>query len=136
MYKFKVGDKVIGNDNADREYHVTKKGYKGTVDAVFDDGTIEVDKYKVFADCFDLLSKAKPTPKKPTNFILKYDLDRDPIEEFSTLPEVKKRIQELLTNPSFKKDSVVVYELKHKINIKLSTQISFQTEASRKPTKK
>jgi len=54
-----------------------------------------------------LVSRAKP-PK----FILQYELDEDPVEEFQTLKEVKKRIQELSKRDDLKRHSIRVYEIK------------------------
>lgn len=60
--KFKVGDKVIGNEKADATYAVTRKGWTGVVVNVFKT-TIEVrgkgrtcdeTTYVVDANCFDL----------------------------------------------------------------------------------
>lgn len=61
MSKFKIGDKVVGNDSANREYAITKKGWVGTVECCHDDGRIEVESldhehiYKVDEDDFDKL---------------------------------------------------------------------------------
>lgn len=55
--KFKVGDKVIGNDLADEYYAVTRKGYVGTVKEVRDGRTIVVDRYPVLEECFDLFKE-------------------------------------------------------------------------------
>lgn len=59
MSKFKVGDKVIGNEKAGKRYAVTGKGYIGTVLNVFDNMLLisasdECDSYKVNECCFDL----------------------------------------------------------------------------------
>lgn len=55
--KFKVGDKVIGNDLADEYYAVTRKGYKGMVTDVLNNGKIKVDHYTVLEECFDLFEE-------------------------------------------------------------------------------
>lgn len=55
--KFKVGDKVIGNDLADENYGITCKGYKGTVKEVRDGRTIVVDQWTVLEECFDLFEE-------------------------------------------------------------------------------
>lgn len=57
--KFKVGDRVIGNDQADKHYGITTQGWIGTVKEVFDNERISVqgsagDTYTVQAECFDL----------------------------------------------------------------------------------
>lgn len=55
--KFKVGDKVIGNDLADEYYVVTRKGYVGTVKEVRDGRRIVVDRWAVLEECFDLFEE-------------------------------------------------------------------------------
>ena len=61
MSKFKVGDKVVGNDSANEKYEITKKGWIGTVKYYHDDGCIAVESldhehiYPVHEDCFDKL---------------------------------------------------------------------------------
>lgn len=37
-YKFKVGDKIVGNDKADKRYSITRKGWRGIVTEVSSDG--------------------------------------------------------------------------------------------------
>lgn len=60
MAKFKVGDMVVGNKQADKKYTVTTKGWVGTVIYVYDSGFIrvrgfsETNVYDVDSDCFDL----------------------------------------------------------------------------------
>ena len=63
--KFKVGDKVIGNDGAEI-YNITNKGWVGEVLCVLDDKTIKVrDKtfldessgFSVLSSCFNLLER-------------------------------------------------------------------------------
>lgn len=59
--KFKVGDKVIGNDKAERFHNITNKGWIGEVSGVYSDGIIRVknehfpDGLMAYASCFDLL---------------------------------------------------------------------------------
>jgi hypothetical protein len=61
---------------------------------------------------------------KPIKFLLKYDLDEDPIEEFSTMDEVKERIDYLVKNErSLKRDSMVVYEIRSKKTVSVETKI-------------
>lgn len=66
MAKFKIGDKVIGNEQASKHYPYTITGWIGEVTDVHGDGSIQVkdatsSKMWVNADCFDLYS---PTPEK------------------------------------------------------------------------
>lgn len=66
--------------------------------------------------------KSKPAP---VNFLLKYDLDEDPIEEFETMAQVKERIDYLVQNErSLKRDSIVVYTIKKKQRVTVKTNIS------------
>ncbi len=61
-----------------------------------------------------------------TNFILKYDLDSDPVEEWSTLEQVKERIGELVKNKDknrLKLDSIVVYKVEKVMPIKVETKV-------------
>lgn len=59
MSKFKIGDKVVGNDGANKEYAITKKGWVGTVKRYYGDGCIAVESldhehiYTVHEDDFD-----------------------------------------------------------------------------------
>lgn len=66
--KLKVGDIVIGNEKADKEYCYTKKGAIGKVRTILDSGRIVVDfipstlnmspyttSYDVDVDCFNLV---------------------------------------------------------------------------------
>lgn len=76
------------------------------------------------ADALKLIGK-----KKPTKFILKYDLDSDPIEECSSLDEVKERIEELVKDKEknrLKIDSIVVYEVSKVYPIKVETVVSIK----------
>ncbi len=63
---------------------------------------------------------------KPPKFLLKYDLDTDPIEEFETLAEVKKRIQELHKEHRDTLHNIVVYEIKSKKEIEIEKTIKIK----------
>ena len=54
MAKFKIGDKIIMNDNADKNYRYTCKGFRGIVTAVCDDYVELDDLWRVKADDCDL----------------------------------------------------------------------------------
>lgn len=54
-YKFKVGDKVIGNAKASEHYCITRAGWYGTVTEVKNDRDICVDHYRVDSKYFDLV---------------------------------------------------------------------------------
>lgn len=54
---------------------------------------------------------------KPVNFILKYDLDEDPVEEFETMVEVNARIKRLVDereDNGLQLDSIFIYEVVNK----------------------
>lgn len=51
--KFEVGDKVIGNNLANKFYGITTKGWIGTVTHVFEDGTFHADGFPLAENCFD-----------------------------------------------------------------------------------
>lgn len=61
---------------------------------------------------FELVKKGKSKKILPPKFLLQYEIDGDPIEEFQTLNEVKKRVKELHEKRGH---SFVVYEVKNKI---------------------
>ena len=74
----------------------------------------------------ELIKKGRGLPKKEVapKFLLKYDLDEDPIEEFATMLEVKKRIKELVKDESsLKRDSIVVYAIKSKTKVTLEDKV-------------
>lgn len=68
--KFKVGDKVIGNDEAGKHYAFTKKGWIGTVKSLYgynhDSMTVEGcgGEFSVNVERFDLYSDLLEDRKK------------------------------------------------------------------------
>jgi len=135
--KYKVGDRIICG------------GDKGVICKIDGDGYImefmDVDSgwsrdnsipsgyksvgsntyYFVNDDDIKLISKGKTMKPKKVNFLLKYDLDEDPIEEFETMKEVDARIKELIEEEdSLQKDSIVIYEVKAKHKVTVATKIS------------
>lgn len=81
--KFKVGDKVIGNDLADEYYTVTRKGYVGTVKEVRDGRTIKVDRWIVLEECFDLFEEEEKIviTRKGKKTIAKYYINGKVMEK-------------------------------------------------------
>lgn len=81
--KFKVGDKVIGNDLADENYGITRKGYKGTVTDVLENGKIKVNQYIVLEECFDLFEEEEKIviTRKGKKTIAKYYINGKVMEE-------------------------------------------------------
>lgn len=63
--------------------------------------------------------------EQKVRFILKYDLHSgDPIEEFYTMAELKKRVEKLLEGNNVVRTSFVVYEVKSVKPIKVKTVIT------------
>ena len=64
MSKFKIGDRVVGNENAYRHYHTTTKGFIGTVlEVCGNNGMLTITRvdgsgaeYHVRQDCFNPLT--------------------------------------------------------------------------------
>lgn len=118
----KIGDKwQLGFSSS------TKEGAKKTPS----DGlwSLEEIKYRLTLVTESLTGKrGRPRTKAPkVNFLLKYDLDQDPIEEFETMEQVKERIDYLVKNErSLRKESMVVYEVKRKKVVSVETKISIK----------
>jgi hypothetical protein len=72
--------------------------------------------------------RGRPSTKpRPVKFLLKYDLDEDPIEEFETMEQVTDRIDYLVKNESsLKRDSMIVYEIKSKKVVSVETKIKMK----------
>ena len=75
--KFKVGDKVIGNKEANLHYGITKEGWIGEVTKTYDNGNIKVrgkDRFDCIADYeveekyFDLYTGNMPTKSHKLRF--------------------------------------------------------------------
>lgn len=130
-HSFKVGDRVqvIGHEYAYEE-HMGKVGVIEHIEENDgDDDEIEVrfqdDKHD-WAFPADIKKAGRAVKSKTViKFLLKYELDEDPIEEFATRAQVQERIKELLTDSSLKRDSMVVYEIKSRKEVKLNTTIRF-----------
>ena len=79
--KFKVGDKVIGNDLADEHYGITCKGYKGIVTDVLNNGKIKVNQYTVLEECFDLLEEKIAITRNGKKTIAEYYVNGEVMEK-------------------------------------------------------
>lgn len=65
MAKFKIGDEVIMNDNADKKYRYTYKGYRGIITNIIDNKIVEIDGiWSVDIDDCDLYGEPKSDTKK------------------------------------------------------------------------
>ena len=123
--ELKVGDKLL---------QINKGGDLGfvgkviTVREVCDSGGIESNGSGFFSEDFlkehfKLLKNGK-IPK--VNFLLQYELEEDPVEEFETMVQVRKRIKELLERDDLKEDSMKVYEIKSVKEVKISKSITIK----------
>ncbi len=152
MNKFKVGDRVRILPNFEHNHGCAGYGgYVGQVGTIHAESRLEHENnlhiYVVFDDipggqhgCYsydqlELVRSAKPSSQRPVvpKFLLRYKLDSDPVEEFSTLPEVKARIKTLLSNRSLKRDSIKVYELKGVLNVTIQDLIVMKSVTITKP---
>lgn len=75
----------------------------------------------------DLCGKCNPAPVEPppTRFILQYELDKDPFENFATMKEVEARIKELSLRSDLKRESIKVYEIAKTYDVSLETRVIF-----------
>ena len=64
MAKFKIGDEVIMNDNADKKYRYTTKGFKGIVTEINNKTVVLDDIWVVDIDDCDLYGELKSDTKK------------------------------------------------------------------------
>lgn len=87
---------------------------------------VEINGIEVIIGCDGLEFISKSNGKLPkANFLLKYDLDEDPIEEYETMKEVEERITWLVENKrSLRRDSIIIYEIKAKHEVTVATKIS------------
>lgn len=79
--KFKIGDKVIGNDLADENYGITCKGYNGIVTDVLNNGKIKVNQYTVLEECFDLFEEKIIITREGKKTIAKYYVNGEVMEK-------------------------------------------------------
>ena len=77
--KFKIGDRVIGNDGADKAYSITVKGWRGIVVQLCDNGMMRVEsavngiEYRVDEKHFDF-DTAKKSDLKPGDRVMVIDV--------------------------------------------------------------
>lgn len=134
--KFKVGDKVkttfqervegVIGEISKEYYYIWQNTNKGSVGSIKPKGFTY--SWAVPFEKEDTIALIKRASGKAfmAKFLLKYDLDTDPIEEFETMKEVNDRIKELVLRSDLKRDSMVVYEIKSKKNVKIDTTISLK----------
>jgi hypothetical protein len=124
--RFKVGDKVKFTRviiSEDEPYF----GKTLTVSKVLADNYYALKGCSTDMKGSQLERVGKAGKLKPVRFLLQYELEEDPIEEFSTMEEVNARIKELVEEEEdLKRDSMVVYEIKSKKQVKVETKISIK----------
>ena len=126
--KFKIGDKVRQKKGS--EFYHQSKEQVGVIKSGNPGDWMEVewsggDTNSYAAKHLEKVNK-KDLKKKNPKFLLRYELDEDPIEEFENLAGVKKRILELVeTESSLDRGSIVVYEVKstRRIEVKTTTEV-------------
>ena len=121
MAKFKVGDIIVGNDKADINYGVTKKGVKCKVICVCDDDFIKVEvmcgvfkgrEHYVRYECFDLVQCDEITITRYGNTVVaKYGkkvgvAKCSPEDEFDFETGAKLAFERLFEKPTFTKDDL------------------------------
>jgi hypothetical protein len=107
---------VDRNDHSELPYRIN---FEGNFTWAYADEVEAVEKVKG--------KRGRPSTKlRPVKFLLKHDLDVDPIEEFETMDQVNERIKQLLERSDLKRDSMVVYEIKSKKQVKVETKISIK----------
>jgi hypothetical protein len=124
---FKVGSTVKRIHGQNNGMHI------GDTDVItginVDNETIDLQRYGMnhTAHYFELVGKSKSGKIPPFRYLLKYDLDRDPLELYRTLKEVEERIKKLVeTERYLKRDSIFVYEIKGlPKHVKVSTNLTF-----------
>lgn len=124
--KFKKGQKV--KIIADSTSHGGSIGMVVTIKNLYD-GKSDVYYVEEFSSYINEADMKKYDPKAPINFLLKYDLKSDPLEECATLEEVKERIEELVKNKDengLKLDSITIYEIKSVKKITIETKVEIK----------
>lgn len=141
MNKFKVGDRVkviggVSKEHCECSNNICWIGKMdlgfGTIKGVLDNQTVTLKEgdsgrfgWKFCSDCW-LIKVGKDAKSKPVKFLLQYERDEDSIEEFQTLPEAKKRIEELTKGSEVKQDSFVIYEIKKVYNVEITKQVNLK----------
>lgn len=116
---FKIGDRVKDLNN--REAIVYELDEDGDPRIRYNNG----EKDTWLSSDLKLIKPVKDKKGRPVNFLLKYDLDEDPIEEFETMAQVKERINYLVQNErSLKRESIVIYTIKKKQRASVKTKIT------------
>lgn len=113
------GDNNIEKNTIGKVINVGKHEDSGS-----DIALIICDEKEILIDFDGLELIKRGNYKEPkVNFLLQYELEEDPIEEFETIVQVRKRIKELLQRDDLKEDSMKVYEVKNVKQVKINKQI-------------
>lgn len=132
--KFKVGDEIIylgtkeGYTDDDWDLYFgqygIKRGSKGVIKSISDDGTIFVKddgrsdtSGRLFEK--DLDFPRKITPKTPTHVVIWDEESRDPHQFFISEKKAKVFIKELSEKSEVKKDSIILVEIKSSQKVKV-----------------
>jgi len=130
MVKFKVGDMVdIVKSTYEGRPHLPSQKYVGKIGKITEIDNeafypINVKVKGLGEQAFvssDLKLSGKKEPK--INFLLQYELEEDPIEEFETEKEVKDRIKELSERRDLQEDSLIVYDVSRVRKITLKREL-------------
>ena len=70
--------------------------------------------------------RGRPAKVKTAQYLLQYELETDPVEEFADLKDVKERLQELAKNKDLKRDKIFLYEIKNKVKVELEDRITIK----------
>jgi hypothetical protein len=125
MAKFRVGDEVV----------ITKgsRWYREGVGKVLKVTNNPMPYLVRHADGIELwqceedvlpANKSQGPATLPIRFILQYELNTDSFELFTAEKELRVRITELAANPSLRRDSIKVYDIKKVRTVKLGVKIT------------
>ena len=120
MTKFKVGDRV---KRIESDYNGMEIGNESIVISVNREGDIELKDFDGTHTSNYFRKIGSGVVKKP-KFLLQYERDEDPIEEFQTLVAVKERIAELTKDDEVQQDSYKVYKIEKVYEVNITKQVN------------
>ena len=142
--KFHEADRVELN----RNFNVYKAGAQGSI---YEDGPDSDGDYRIRFDNGDgepiyvpegyvieagsgSTSKKNVLKASEVNYLLQYDMDTDPVEEFKTLEELEARVKELLKSHEgggqLRRDSFVVYKVESKKFVEYAFDVNIVDKTS------
>jgi hypothetical protein len=135
-FKFKIGDRVKRINGLLWGMH---EGDEGTVTKVGEwhgQEWIAIREFSSHDDCYDdrlpfraanfAIVSGKTKPEEQPKFILQYERDTDPFELFSTEKELRAHVKELAADPTVKRDSIKVYDIKRTRTVTLGVKITIK----------